>query len=105
LIGDFSTIAGVRSVFFTHQISYKENIQTLLPIQIGNFVLVSSGVTTAPGSKIPDNCLVGMGSVLVSKPYLPSTFIAGEAAKSKQSVDGLYFKRTKGRVDFPHHDS
>jgi acetyltransferase-like isoleucine patch superfamily enzyme len=100
VMGNFSVIAGIRSTFFTHQIDYKENSQQCLPINIGDFVLISSCVNISPGTIIGNGSLVAMGSNLIRTDYQSSSFIAGEPARAKRTIHGKYFVRKIGAVGF-----
>lgn len=99
-IGQFSTVAGVRSVFLTHEIDINESRQTCQSIEIGEYALVSSCVKVVAGATIPDRSLVAMGSVITRAPLDPQTLIAGVPARSKAklSPESKYFARSHPRV-------
>ncbi len=87
-IGDNTWIAGRDSQFWTHgSIHTKEGTKDL-SISIGNNTYVGSNVCFAPGVKIGNNNLIGLGSV-ISKSFLCSkTIIAGNMATVvKENID------------------
>ena len=53
----------------------------LTPILIGNHVWVGRRVTFTKGAQVPDNCIVGIGSVVTKKFTEPNCVIAGNPAK------------------------
>lgn len=62
-VGQQSLIAGIRSVFFTHQKGLK-SLHEAKPIQIGPKVYVGTNCVVLPGTRIAGNAFVGGGSVL-----------------------------------------
>ena len=101
-IGAFTTVAGVRSTILTHQIDVTSSHQDLLPVRIGDYCLIGSNVCLVPGSLVPDRCLVGMGSVVVSPLPEKGILYAGVPARAIKRVDdGVYFRRPVGYVEPP----
>jgi acetyltransferase-like isoleucine patch superfamily enzyme len=99
-IGDHTTIAGVRSVVLSHQIDVDQNIQSVDPVEIGSYVLLSSNVCVTPGSRIPSSCVIAMGAVVVGKLDSEGALYAGVPATLKRRglENGAYFARTEGVV-------
>jgi acetyltransferase-like isoleucine patch superfamily enzyme len=101
-IGEYTTIAGVYSVFFTHYIDVISNLQSAKPIKIGKYCMVGSSVRFAPGTCVPDYCVIGMGSI-VTKTFNDAdsyTLLAGNPARVIRQLprDSAYFHRSKGAV-------
>lgn len=100
-VGNFTTLAGVRSTIISHQIDTLSSAQTVLPVKIGDFCLIGSNVKIIPGASIPDRCLVGMGAVVVGELKQPDALYAGVPARLIKGLVGrAYFKRTSGYVPF-----
>ncbi len=97
-VGDFATIAGVRSVVMTHQIDATTNKQTSRPVEIGSYCLISSNVSLAPGASVPARSLVAMGAVVVGQLASEGYLYAGVPAVEKRPVSGTYFDRQVGEV-------
>lgn len=75
VIGRKTVIAGRESQFWTHGIGIKKNIE------IGEICYVGSASRFAPGSKIGNNILVGMGSVVTKRIECDNAMIAGVPAR------------------------
>ena len=97
-VGRFSTVAGVRSVFFSHGIDVDSCEQVASPISIGEFCLISSAVRVVPGVSIADRCLVAMGSVVARNLDESDCLYAGVPAAKKRKVAGHYFTRAHAFV-------
>ncbi len=57
-LGKNVIVGGRNSSLWTH------NRQETAPIEIGDFCYLGSEVRLAPGAKLPDECILGLGSVL-----------------------------------------
>jgi acetyltransferase-like isoleucine patch superfamily enzyme len=99
-LGDFSTIGGMSSIFFTHYVDVVTGMQSTKPIAIGVYCLITSSVRFTPGVAVPDYCVVGMGSVLTKKFSETHCLIAGNPAAvvRKLPEDAAYFHRSMGWV-------
>lgn len=99
-IGDFTTIAGVESQFFTHQIDVKNNCQSAKPIKIGSYCMLGSGCKVSPGTTIPNYSIIALGSILHGNYKESNVLIGGNPAKVIKKLDNnlSYFSRTNGRV-------
>lgn len=103
VIGDYSTIAGIRSTLLTHSIDPKVSMQKCNSIVIGKNNFIGTNVIFLPGSKTGDCCIVSAGSVVTKRSEGLSCCVASgnPAIKVKDIIeeDYLYFKRTKQFVD------
>ena len=100
-VGEFTTIAGIRSQIFTHSINIKENIQDCKAIEIGSYCFMGTNSTILPGSKLPDYSVLGAGSVLNKSYEEEFTLYGGVPAaviKNMSKDDTEYFNRTTGFV-------
>lgn len=105
-IGAYTTVAGVRSTFITHGIDWKTSRQSVAPIVIGNYCLVSSNVNLTPGSNIPNRSVVGMGATVAKGLSTESSLIVAPRASSvKAGLTGEYFSRATGHVSPPSRGS
>jgi acetyltransferase-like isoleucine patch superfamily enzyme len=105
-IGEFATVAGVRSSLLTHGIDLGRSEQDVSGLVIGPFSLVSSNVKMTPGSRVPARSLVAMGSVVASGLSEPQCLYAGVPAVAKKKLpDCAYFHRTVGSVRPGHTHS
>lgn len=96
-IGKCTTFGGRNSTIWTH------NRREGIPVEIGDYCYVGSEIRMAPGARIPDCSVVGLGSV-VTKPLTESfSMIAGVPAKRRRSLTekdyDLIFGKT--RKDLP----
>jgi acetyltransferase-like isoleucine patch superfamily enzyme len=105
-IGEYTTVAGVRSTILSHQIDLVEGVQTSKATRIGDFCFVSSNVCLTPGSSIPDRSTVAMGAVVVGDLAPAGALYGGVPARVlRTTVDsGKYFRRTRGYVDLANSD-
>ena len=100
-VGDFTTVAGVRSTFLSHSINFKCNRQVAAPIDIGSYDFVGSGVVMLPGASVPDKTLLAAGAV-VTKPLTSGAGVyGGVPAKliGTYDHDAGYFCRSRGVVE------
>lgn len=99
-IGGFTTIAGVRSQILTHSINLESSIQQVKPIAIGDYCFVGTGCIILSGSRLPNNCVLGAGSLLRSDFEQVWTLYAGVPAKAQKEIPDhyRYFHRTTGFV-------
>lgn len=98
-IGAYSTVAGERSTFITHGISWVTSDQTYGEIVIGEFCLLSSNVQVAPGSVVGDRIIVGMGATIAGELSEPGLYIQPRAQLVKRDLKGEYFQRRLGSID------
>ena len=99
LLGDFTTIAGVRSTLISHQIDIKRGEQSVSPINIGKYCLISSNSAVCPGVFIEDFTVVGMGTVLAGEYCVQKSLIVGPKGQIKKiEISGEYFERIQRSV-------
>jgi acetyltransferase-like isoleucine patch superfamily enzyme len=77
-IGDNVVIGGIKSIFFTHTF-YKTGFE---PIIIGDNVFIGSSCLFQMGVIIRENCVIGMGSVVVKSIESEDSLIGGNPAKA-----------------------
>jgi len=98
-IGRFTTVAGVRSTFITHGIDWTTSKQRTRPITIGEYCLIGSNATVAPGTSVPDRVVVGMGSTLRGRlPSENAIYHGGSVPVANVGLEGEYFTRAIGFV-------
>jgi carbonic anhydrase/acetyltransferase-like protein (isoleucine patch superfamily) len=90
-------VGGRNSSLWTH------NRQETAPIEIGDFCYLGSEVRLAPGAKLPEECILGLGSVLTGEIEEPRSLVAGVPAKVVRSLTetDLARVRRKTRSDMP----
>jgi acetyltransferase-like isoleucine patch superfamily enzyme len=90
-------IGGRNSSLWTH------NRQQTAPIAIGDFCYLGSEVRLAPGAKLPNDCLLGIGAVLAGEIKEPRSLVAGVPAKVVRPLNekDLARIRRKTRRDMP----
>jgi acetyltransferase-like isoleucine patch superfamily enzyme len=96
-IGRCSIFGGRNSTIWTH------NRRTGKPVEIGNHCYIGSEIRMAPGAKIPDCCIVGLGSVVTNAHSESYSLFAGVPAKKRRILTSddyeLIFGKT--RNDLP----
>jgi len=90
-------VGGRNSSLWTH------NRQETAPIEIGDFCYLGSEVRLAPGAKLPDECILGMGAVLTGEIQKTRSLVAGVPAKVVRPLEekDLARIRRKTRADMP----
>jgi acetyltransferase-like isoleucine patch superfamily enzyme len=90
-------VGGRNSSLWTH------NRQETAPIEIGDFCYLGSEVRLAPGAKLPDECILGMGAVLTGEIQEPRSLVAGVPARVVRPLEekDLARIRRKTRGDMP----
>jgi carbonic anhydrase/acetyltransferase-like protein (isoleucine patch superfamily) len=96
-LGKNVIIGGRNSSLWTH------NRQETAPIEIGDFCYLGSEVRLAPGAKLPNECLLAIGSVLAGEIEEPRSLVAGVPAKVIRPLNekDLARIRRKTRKDMP----
>ena len=98
-IGDFVTVAGVRSVFMSHGIDVADNVLDIAPIIVGDYAMVGGGCNLVMGAVVPAYSVVAMGSVVIKGLERTHALYAGAPAKFKKVVAaGAYASRRHGAV-------
>ena len=101
-IGDFTTVAGIRTQILTHSIDVYNNRQDAKPVKIGRYCFCGTGCILLPGSELPDYSVLGGGAVLTKKFDRVGCLYAGVPAKFVKELDVEnipYFHRIKHVVD------
>lgn len=101
-IGDFTTVAGIRTQILTHSIDVYNNRQDAKPVTIGRYCFLGTGCILLPGGELPDYSILGAGSVLTKKLDKAGCLYAGSPAKLVKELDVEkipYFHRIKHVVD------
>ena len=90
-------VGGRNSSLWTH------NRQETAPIAIGDFCYLGSEVRLAPGATLPDECVLGLGSVLAGAIREPRSLVAGVPARVVRPLaeKDLARIRRKTRGDMP----
>jgi acetyltransferase-like isoleucine patch superfamily enzyme len=96
-LGKNVIIGGRNSSLWTH------NRQETAPIEIGDFCYLGSEVRLAPGAKLPNECLLAIGSVLTGEIKDARSLVAGVPAKVVRPLNekDLARIRRKTRRDMP----
>lgn len=101
-IGDFTTVAGIRSQILTHSIDVYKNRQHTAPVYIGKYCFLGTGCILLPGTKLPDYSILGAGAVLTKAFKQTGMLYGGNPAKPIKKIDidaTLYFQREKHVVE------
>lgn len=96
-IGRNVIVGGRNSSLWTH------NRQQTAPISIGDFCYLGSEVRLAPGARLPERCILALGSVLTSEIDQPGSLVAGVPAKTIRPLgpDDEALVKRKTRTDIP----
>jgi len=100
-VGAFTVVAGVRSTILSHQVDLTRSEQDVRPVTIGDYCFIGSNAQVAPGARIPDRCMIAMGSVVVGTLPDSDTLYAGVPARAAKGIGGAFFSRTSGEADIP----
>ena len=100
-IGEYTTVAGIRSTLLSHTIDVTSARQSTAPITIGSYCFLGTGVIILPGSSLPNYSVLGAGSLLNTSYSHEYTLYAGVPARElkKMASESYYFSRHKGYVD------
>ena len=96
-IGKNVIVGGRNSSLWTH------NRQQTAPIEIGDFCYLGSEVRLAPGARLAERCILGLGSVLAGPIDTPGSLVGGVPAKVIRPLtaeDEVLIHR-KARADAP----
>jgi UDP-3-O-[3-hydroxymyristoyl] glucosamine N-acyltransferase len=96
-IGRNVVLGGRNSSLWTH------NRQQTAPIAIGDFCYLGSEVRLAPGARLADRCILGLGSVLTAAVDTPGSLVGGVPARVLRPLtdeDEVLIRR-KTRSDIP----
>jgi acetyltransferase-like isoleucine patch superfamily enzyme len=99
-LGRMTTVAGVRSTWFTHRINLRESSQFSAGTHVGDYCFTASGVQVGPGVTIADGSVVAMGSVVVSSLSQKGRMYGGVPARDLGAANNsAYVRRAVGHVD------
>jgi acetyltransferase-like isoleucine patch superfamily enzyme len=96
-IGHNVIVGGRSSSLWTH------NRQQTAPIVIGDFCYLGSEVRLAPGARLPERCILALGSVLSGEIAPAGSLVGGVPAKVVRplSAEDEVLVRRKTRNDIP----
>ncbi len=99
-IGEFTTIAGFGSAFFTHSINIQNNIQETKPITIGNHCMIGMASVITKGATLPNFSILTANSTLHKSFEDEYMLYSGVPAKAVKKLDkeSKYFHRTEAFV-------
>lgn len=100
LVGDFTTVAGVRSAFLSHGIDVEAGKQRSAPITIGSHCLVGTNCVLLGGSQLPDCSVLAAGSLLRDRYDDSHRVYAGVPSRAVKQLpsESTYFHRGHGVV-------
>lgn len=100
-VGRYSTIAGVRSTFLTHEIDLSIPKQGAAPIVIGDYCFLSSNLVVLSGIAIASHSVVAAGAVVSKSLNEEWMLYAGVPARpvKRLEVNLGYFSRERGYVE------
>jgi len=85
-IGEFTTVAGLRSQILTHSIDIYDNRQHTEPVRIGKYCFVGTACIILPGASLPEYSVLGAGAVLNKKQTESCALYAGNPAEMKKKL-------------------
>jgi serine acetyltransferase len=90
-------LGGRNSSIWTH------NRQRTAPVKIGDLSYLGSEIRMAPGSSLPERCVLGIGSVVAGPIDAPGHLIAGVPARPVQELSNeeMFLVQRKTREDLP----
>lgn len=101
-IGDFSTVAGVKSTLMTHSINVYESRQGAEEIIIGSYCFIGTCCTFLGGASVSDKVIIAANSTVPArKQTKPKHIYGGTPIKELKyigNVEVKYFERNEGVV-------
>jgi acetyltransferase-like isoleucine patch superfamily enzyme len=117
MLGAGSVIAASHKIDFTGGVSFGKRVvvggrfssvwthnrQIAKPVSVGDCTYIGSDVKISPGVRIPEKCIVGMGSVVAKSLSGSHMLFGGVPAKAIKALDeeGLFLVENKTRADLP----
>ena len=101
-IGDFTTVAGIRSQILTHSINIFTNRQEAAPVEIGKNCFIGTSCVILKGVYIADKVIVGASSCVnksITEMYTLHGGVPCRFIKYLAATEVKYFLRLKGFVD------
>ena len=82
---------------------WSHNRQRTAPVTVGEMTYLGSEIRMAPGSSVPERCIVGLGAVITGPVEAPCHLVAGVPARAVQplSDEELFLVERKTREDLP----
>jgi acetyltransferase-like isoleucine patch superfamily enzyme len=98
-VGEMAMIAGIRTIFQSHELDLVENKATVGIIEIGSYSFTSTACVILKGAVLPPKSLLAAGSVLtrpkVGATLLPGVFGGTPAKWLRECPDGEWWRRTE----------
>jgi acetyltransferase-like isoleucine patch superfamily enzyme len=117
ILGDGSMIAASHKIDFTDKVVFGKRVilggrnssvwthnrQKTEPVIVGDYAYLGSEIRMAPGSVIPAQCILAMGSVVSGELKNENRLIAGVPAKEIRELgdEGRFLVEQKTRRDLP----
>lgn len=100
-LGDFTTIAGRATYFYTHGIDMQTARQSIGKITIGKYCMVGARCMIVKGASLPDFSVLGAQSMLHKPMTEPYGLYSGNPAKLVKHLDrdAEYYRRTSSFID------
>jgi acetyltransferase-like isoleucine patch superfamily enzyme len=99
-LGRMTTVAGVRSTWFTHRINLAESVQFSAGTRVGDYCFTASGVQVGPGVTIASDSVVAMGAVVTRSLTETGRLYGGVPARDLGAAQNTaYVHRTVSRVE------
>ena len=97
VLGEFSLVAGMQTIFISHQVDRSTATLEAATIRVGAYTLVNACNRLSPGSVVPARCVTGMGAVVVPGLSQEGKLYAGMPACAKSDIDvrGKFFTRSE----------
>jgi len=97
-IGDYTTIAGQNSLFYTHGINLERNRQESEKLSIGNYCMIATRCVVVKGAKLPDCSVLAANSTLHKAWEQTHTLYSGVPAQPAKQFNETckYFHRDSG---------
>jgi len=116
-IGDGAVVVSGHRIDFTDRVTLGRNVivggrnsslwthnrQQTAPIEIGDFCYLGSEVRLAPGARLPERSILGLGSVLTGAIDTPGSLVGGMPARVLRPLteEDEVLVRRKARPDAP----
>ena len=100
-IGEFTTLAGIRSQILSHSVDVTLSKQLAGPVRIGRYCFIGTASIILMGAELPDYSILGAGAILNKKYSEPYQLYAGNPArmiKELNKENAMYFHRDHGHV-------
>ena len=98
-IGSMTIIGGKSCEFFTHDMY---NGKRFSPIEIGDACYVGSSSKFCPGARVPNRCVVSMGSVVTERFDTEDALLGGVPARVVKDNFGYTAKITYDTLNLPY---